>query len=54
MWPIDTGLTILSETVEGNRGWELGVMGLGSLQEAGEKRVGDGILKGAGTGRNRK
>ena len=31
-----------------------GVMGVGSLREAGEKRAGDGIPKGAGAGRKRK
>ena len=35
-------------------GGDQGVMGAGSLQEAGEERVGDGIPKGTGVGRNRK
>ena len=42
--------------VEGDSwgGGDRGVKGLGSLQEAGEERVGDGIPKGTGIGRNRK
>ena len=39
---------------EGDGGREPGSTGAGSLQEAGKERVGEGIPKGAGVGRNRK
>ena len=39
---------------DGDRGGNLGVMGVGSLWEGGEERAEDRILKGVGVRRNRK
>ena len=39
---------------EGQRGGNPGVMGAGTVEEAGEERAGDWIPEGAGVGRNRK
>ena len=53
-----TDSTVASKTAANSRGRQgggnRGVMGAGSLREAGEERAGDRISKGVGSGRNRK